>query len=116
MTEETKKSTFKEIVQFVYGWLKKISLQIFGGLFMEQKNGEKLWVASMGKVSFWIVFGHCLYIWNTTTEAVIEGVNTIMRGNVSDGELYILMTLVGYQGAKLGKATIVEGIAAFKGK
>jgi len=119
MAEEAKKtktSAFKDTVQSLYGWLKKLSLQVFGGLLMEQKNGEKMWIVSMGKTAFWITFGHCLYVWNTNVETVVDKVSTIVRGDVSEGELYALFTLIGYQGAKIGKATIVEGIAAFKGK
>jgi len=119
MTEEIKKSkvsVIKEATQSLYGWLKKFSLQVFGGLLMEQKNGEKMWIVSMGKTAFWITFGHCLYVWNTSVETVVDKVTTMVRGDVSEGELYALFTLIGYQGAKIGKATIVEGIAAFKGK
>jgi hypothetical protein len=117
MTE--KLATVANAGKATYGWLKKVALQVFGGLFMEQKDedndGKYLWVASMGKTAFWITFGHCLYVWNTSVEAVVNGVTTVMRGNVSDGELYALFTLVGYQGAKILKSTVTEGISAFKG-
>ena len=57
------------------GW-KKISfafLKSFRGLICEKKDGG--WELSLGRVAFWIVFSHCMYIWNKVgdiTKTVIE--------------------------------------------
>ncbi len=77
-------------------------LQFVGGLFMEQKGDGGSWVASLGRVAFWVVFGHLMYLWQ--------------GAKVPDGsEMSVFYALLGYQGAKIGKDMVTEGAAAWKG-
>lgn len=76
-------------------------LQFVGGLFMEQKDGK--WVASLGRLSFWIVFAHVMYFFQTGQEVAAD-------------EMSIFYALLGYQGVKIGKGMVTEGAAAWKGK
>jgi hypothetical protein len=73
---------------------KRVMLQLFGGLFMEQKDG--MWVVSKGSVAFWAVFIHCLWVW---TKPVLT---TGVAPDVASGELYALFALLGYAGVKKG--------------
>jgi len=82
------------------------ALKLVGGLFMEQKDedgdGVSIWVASLGRVAFWIVFGHMMWVWHGGTDVVA-------------GEQAAFYALLGYAGAKLGKDALVEGASAWKG-
>lgn len=82
------------------------ALKLFGGLFMEQKDedgdGVSVWVASLGRVAFWIVFGHMMWTWGH-------------GGEVVAGEQAAFYALLTYAGAKLGKEMVVEGAGAWKG-
>ena len=86
--------------------ISKKALQFVGGLVMEQKDedgdGKYVWVASLGRVAFWIIFGHMMHTW-------------VGGALVTDQELIVFSTLLGYQGLKLGKDTVVSSIDAFKG-
>ncbi|HSC15011.1 MAG TPA: hypothetical protein VLI71_07830 [Gammaproteobacteria bacterium] len=84
-------------------------LKLFGGLFMEVKDqdgdGNSEWVASLGRVAFWIVFGHLMWIWSGHSET-----------KVPDGtELNAFYALLAYAGVKIGKEAIVDGAEAWKG-
>lgn len=72
--------------------LKALVFQFVGALFMEKKGN--VWALSKGAVSFWIVFGHALYIWATTDH------------DITQGELYTLWALLGYAGFKVGAQTV----------
>ena len=94
-------------------WFRKTGFQVFGGLLMEEKGG--VWTTALGRVAFWIVLGHCLYIWNQVTESVVEGIKTISRGDVSDNEFYTLMALLGYGGFKIGANAVKMAVSSKQG-
>jgi len=87
-------------------------LKCFRGLIAENKNGG--WEVSKGSVGFWIVFGHCVYVWNTIVQSVVDGVTTITRGSVSDGEVYTLWALLGYAGLKVGTDMVKTSVDTWK--
>ena len=90
-----------------HGYTSDKALQFFGGLFMEQKDedgdGNSVWVASLGRVAFWIVFGHMLFVWAWQGQAPQES------------ELSVFYALLAYNGGKIAKEAIVEGAGAFRG-
>jgi hypothetical protein len=86
-----------------YVWCKTTILQFFGGLIAEQKGESALWVISLGRVAFWIVFGHVMWLFSQTDKAV------------SPEELSVFYSLLGYQGVKLGKELVTESVATWKG-
>jgi hypothetical protein len=68
-------------------------------------------------VGFWIIFGHCLYVWNSVTQTVVDAVTTITRGSVSEGELYTLWALLGYAGLKVSTDMVKTSMTTWqKGK
>lgn len=81
-------------------------LQLFGGLIMEQKDedgdGKYLWVVSLGRIAFWTVFIHVMYVFNTEGKVL------------SAEELSVFYALLGYQGVKLGKDALTETASAWK--
>ena len=80
-------------------------LKFFGGLFMEQKeqtDGSYKWVSSLGRVAFWIVFGHMMYVFGT-------------GGTLAGQEENVFYALLGYQGVKLGKDTLTGTVSVWKG-
>ena len=85
--------------------VKRYALKLFGGLFMELKDGE--WTVSKGAVAFWVLFVHCLTVWQQVTP-------DLAHKDVSDGELYTLWALLGYAGVKIG-ASAVSTFSAPKG-
>lgn len=122
---------------------KKVSLAIlksFRGLICEKKDGG--WELSLGRVSFWIVFSHCMYIWNRVgdvvreivepikneatvaadsiavggvKEEVIQVVEIVVKyAEISQSELYVLFALLGYAGIKLGKDAVQGFATAWK--
>ena len=118
----------------------KVSLAIlksFRGLICEKKDGG--WELSTGRISFWIVFSHCMYIWNKVgdtvkeimepakdvvtetatavadapviTEKIVEMAElTIKYSDVSQSELYVLFALLTYAGVKVG-SDMIKGFA-----
>ncbi len=117
------------------GW-KKASLAFlksFRGLICEKKDGG--WELSLGRVAFWVVFGHCMSIWNRVgdvtrtviepidvvatetviTEHVVEVAESVIKfAEVSQSELFVLYALLGYAGVKLGKEMVQGSVAAWK--
>jgi hypothetical protein len=89
-----------------YDYIATKLLQIVGGLFMEQKDedgdGVSVWVASLGRVAFWIVFGHMMWTWQGGAEVLA-------------GEQAAFYSLLGYQGVKLGVNGATDVAAAWKG-
>jgi len=113
-TTPTKPTTggFKEFLKVVYEGVKKISLQIFGGLLMDKKEG--MWIVSMTKAATWIILGHCMFIWNKALDlaAVPATANAISqaitRQDVSQGEVYTLWALLGVGVAKIGAKAFTD--------
>lgn len=89
------------------GWSADKLFQFFGGLFMEKKDvdgdGNAEWIASLGRVAFWVVFAHVMYVFNT------EG------KTLAAEELNVFYALLGYQGVKLGKDMVTGTVEAWKG-
>jgi hypothetical protein len=102
--KESKWTIVKEALLTAYKWGKKTALQTFGGLVMDKKDG--LWIISMTKMATWIVLGHSLYIWNQVQDAA-----GITRQDISQGELYILMSLLGVAGIKIGAKAVTDVVA-----
>jgi len=127
----------KEIV--AAGW-KKASLAFlksFRGLICEKKDGG--WELSLGRVAFWFVFSHCMFIWNKVgdvtktvlepvedtaaaaataatetgvTERVVEVAESVIKfADVSQSELYVLFALLGYAGVKI-TSEMIQGFAS----
>jgi hypothetical protein len=73
---------------------------------MEQKDedgdGTYVWVASLGRVAFWIIFAHMMYVWKSA-------------GTLVDSELSVFYALLGYQGLKIGKDAMTSTVEAWKG-
>ena len=120
MTDETKAkiSKFKNAMSIFYAGLKKIGLQVIGGLLMEKK--DDLWVVSLTRVMTWTLFGHCLYIWSKamtvaapTTDEIAAAI-TAMR-DVSQGELYTLWGFLGIAGVKVAGSQVASVVSAMKG-
>lgn len=111
----------KEFFTKVWTKISNALLKSFRGLICEKKDGG--WELSKGNVAFWIVFGHCLYIWNKIGEVSKEATDvltadgaeqlmeTIVKySEVSSGELNVLLALLGYAGLK----TVKDGVVAWK--
>lgn len=81
----------------------------FRGLIAEPKEGWG-WELSKGSVAFWIIFGHCMYVWNR-----IDPTDLGAKMDVSQGELYTLWALVGYAGVKVGSDMVKTTTALLKG-
>jgi hypothetical protein len=105
VAQPTKLSTAKEIWLAIYSWGKKIVLQVFGGLLMDPKDG--IWIVSMTKTATWVLLAHSLYVWNQVNEA--SGITT--RQDIGQGELYILMSLLGVTGVKIGAKAVNDVFA-----
>lgn len=96
-------------------------LKSFRGLICETKDGG--WELSKGAVAFWVVLGHCMFVWNkigsTVAQAAQEGITAattmVTKMDVSDGELYTLWALLSYAGVKIGADTVKEAVATWKG-
>jgi hypothetical protein len=125
--------TTKEVLKATWKTVSVAVLKSFRGLICEKKDGG--WELSLGRVSFWIVFAHCMYIWNKVgditrdviepvkdaaaaaadaatasgvPEKVIEVVEVITKqADISQGELYTLFALLGYAGVKVTKEAVV---------
>jgi hypothetical protein len=111
VVKPAKLSVAKEVWLAIYGWGKKVALQVFGGLVMDKK-ADDLWVVSMTKVATWIVLGHSLYVWNQVIQVAGETAGMIARQDVSQGELYTLMTLLGVTGVKIGAKAVTDAVTA----
>lgn len=81
-------------------------LKFVGGLVMEVKgenaDGTDAWVASLGRVAFWAVFGHMIYVWMTPGQDVVAG---------EQAAFYALLT---YNGGKILKEGAVDTATAWK--
>jgi len=65
----------------------------------------------MTKAATWVVLGHSLYVWNQIADAT----GAIARQDISQGELYTLMTLLGVTGIKIGAKAVNDAVATVKG-
>lgn len=94
-----------EFLKKVHAVLAPKFLQYFGSLIMEQKDedgdGTYTWMLSTGRVAFWLVFSHMLYVFKGGLE-------------VSAAEMNVFYALLAYQGAKITKDTVTESVAAWK--
>jgi hypothetical protein len=77
--------------------VKKVALQLFGGLLMEHKHNE--WTISLGRIAFWAVFIHCLKVWG---QSAIQSGSMLVAPDVSQGELKVLGMLLLYNLTKHG--------------
>ena len=101
----TKLSMTREVWLSIYGWSKKVALQVFGGLLMDKK--DEIWIVSMTKTATWVLLVHSLYVWNQVNEAA----GVITRQDIGQGELYILMSLLGVTGIKIGAKAVNDVFA-----
>lgn len=60
------------------------TLKAFRGLICEKKDGG--WELSLGRVSFWVVFSHCMYVWNSGAHAAKAVVGTAIDAASAVGE------------------------------
>lgn len=89
------------IPQAAYAWVKDTAHKLAGGLFMEQK-ADGQWYASLGRVSFWIVFLHLMYQWTHGAEPATN-------------ERELLYVLLGYAGVKIGMGSAKDIVGMIKG-
>lgn len=104
MTDAMKKTA--ELAGKAHAWSAEKLLQYVGGLFMEQKDadseGRVVWIASLGRTAFWVVFAHVMWTFH-------------QGGALAAEELNVFYALLGYQGVKLGKDAMAETVTAWKG-
>jgi len=115
----------KTVVQNVWiGFLKS-----FRGLICEKKDGE--WEMSKGNAAFWVVLGHCMWVWNQasnvaskatdaiTTEGAMAAVAAVAKASdIPEYEFYTLMALLAYAGVKVAKDgmnNVTDIVSAWKG-
>ncbi|MFA5024222.1 MAG: hypothetical protein WC523_04660 [Patescibacteria group bacterium] len=79
--------------------VKQKLIQLFGGLIMEQDE-QGLYIMSLGKVSFWILFTMACAIWIASGGKIIDG-NPVR--DIPPNMLTVLLTLIGYN---IGKKVI----------
>lgn len=79
----------------------------FRGLVAEPREGWG-WEISKGNVAFWMVLGHCMFIWSK-----FDPTDPGQKMDVSPGELTFLLALLGYAGMKVG-SDMVKTVAALK--
>ena len=72
-------------------------IQFLGGLVME-KNDEGRYVASMGRISWWIAFIPAVYIW-VSSRGMLSGAGDPLK-DISPNHLNILIMLAGYNFGK----------------
>lgn len=75
--------------------LKNKIRQLFGSLFMEKNKDE--WVASIGRVSWWLVFIPAIFIWASSGGSLDAGEAT---KDISPNHLSVLVLLAGYNFGK----------------
>lgn len=92
-----------EALKQAYSGAAQKGLQFLGGLFMEQKTDDGTWMASLGRVSFWIVFGHLMWTWQWGSKAP------------DASEMTAFYTLLGYLGVKVVRDGAVDAMASRKG-
>lgn len=99
----------------------KIS-KTFRGLIAEKKDGE--WELSKGNVSYWIVLGFMLKIWNTRpnieipVENYVEVQNLVSQlsqvSDVPEYMFYAFVMLLSYAGVKLGVGAMGNAASLFQ--
>jgi hypothetical protein len=110
-------------------------LRTFRGLVYEKKDGA--WEISQGRTAFWVVFFHCMHVWNSgvkaaakaaidtatatdqlpaAVESVSNAISMVSIGNnVPEQEFYLLMALIGYSALKTTKGGVTNMVSAIRG-
>lgn len=64
----------KEFFKSAWNKISLGMLKAFRGLICEKKEGG--WELSRSRVAFWVVFSHCMYVWNSGAKAAKAVANT----------------------------------------
>ena len=78
-------------------------IQFVGGLLMEKDYDSGRYVASLGRISFWMVLIPALHIWITGKGLLEEG-EAIK--DISSNHLTLLLSLLGYNFGKKASDTV----------
>lgn len=85
--------------------VRSVFFRFLGGLFMEEKatdkDGNPVWVTSLGRIAFWAVFIHMMVLFGTSKP-------------LTEQELSVFYALLGYQGVKLGGNALYDVAEVWK--
>ena len=104
MTKNIETVKLVETQPTIWENIKKKSIQLIGGLFME-KNAKGAWTISLGRVSFWLAFIPALVIWISGYGSLDDGIST---KDISPNHLTILLTMITYNFGKKVAGTVSE--------